>query len=332
MIRHSFRALALLAALCALWLAWVIVVPVNPPRQPYSVTVGPNRTMIQLARTLEDDGAIRNRWVMVALSRMMGVDRKLKPGMYQFGAATAMWQYLSRFGDGHPDQSSVTIIEGWNFRQFRTALQKESDLRQDSAGWSESRLLAELGISGEVAEGMFFPSTYFYTPGSSDLDIYRRAYQSMQQQLQTVWEARSAEVPYSSPYELLTMASLVEKETAHESDRGMVASVFVNRLRVGMRLQTDPSVIYGMGERYRGNIGKADLRRDSPYNTYTRAGLPPTPIALPGRASLDAAANPTPSRALYFVAKGDGSGESHFSETLDEHNAAVRQYILKKGS
>jgi len=331
MIRHLLRVLALLAALAAVWLAWVIVVPVNPPGQPYTVTVGPNRTMMQLARTLENDGAIRNRWVLVALSRMMGVDRRLKPGMYQFGSATAMWQYLSRFGDGHPDQSSVTIIEGWNFRQFRNALRKESDLRQDTADWSEQRLLTELGISATAAEGLFFPSTYFYTPGSSDLEVYRRAYQSMQQQLQTVWEARRADLPYTSPYELLIMASLIEKETAHEEDRGMVASVFVNRLRVGMRLQTDPAVIYGMGERYRGNIGKADLRRDTPYNTYTRAGLTPTPISLPGRASLDAAANPAPSRALYFVAKGDGSGQSQFSETLDEHNAAVREYILKKG-
>lgn len=331
MIRSFLRVLALLAALIAAWLAWVVVVPVHPPKQPYTVTVGPNRTMMQLARTLEEDGAVRNRWVMVALSRVMGVDRKLKPGLYQFGASTAMWQYLSRFADGHPDQSSVTIIEGWTFRQFRRALLKETDLVHATADWSDARILAELGGSGSEAEGLFFPSTYFYTPGSTDLEVLRRAYQSMQQQLQTVWEARAPDLPYSSPYELLIMASLVEKETAHEEDRGMVASVFVNRLKVGMRLQTDPSVIYGMGERYRGNITKSDLRRDTPYNTYTRNGLTPTPIALPGRASLDAAAQPAQSRALYFVAKGDGSGSSQFSETLDEHNAAVRQYILKKG-
>ncbi|UDM15460.1 endolytic transglycosylase MltG [Vogesella sp. XCS3] len=331
MIRPALRLFSLLAALFALWLAWVIVVPVTPDRQPYTVTVGLNRTMTQLARTLEDDGAVRNRYVMVALSRVMGVDRKLKPGLYQFGGATAMWQYLNRFADGHPDQSSVTIIEGWRFAQFRNALRKEDDLRQDTAGWSDSRLLAELGVASDSAEGLFFPSTYFYTPGSSDLDVYRRAYQSMQQQLQTVWEARAADLPYTTPYELLTMASLIEKETAHEADRPMVASVFVNRLKIGMRLQTDPSVIYGMGARYNGNIAKADLRRDTPYNTYTRAGLTPTPIALPGRAALDAAANPAQSRALYFVAKGDSSGTSQFSETLDEHNAAVRDYILKKG-
>ncbi|SCK06692.1 endolytic transglycosylase MltG [Vogesella sp. LIG4] len=331
MIRQIFQALALLATLLALWLAWVVVVPVVPPKQPYAVTVGPNRTMSQVARALEEDGAIRNRWVMSLLSRMMGVDRRLKPGLYQFGNATAMWQYLSRFGEGHPDQSSVTIIEGWNLRQFRRALQRENDLQHDTADWSDSQILAAMGINGGVAEGLFFPSTYFYTPGSSDMAVYKQAFHALQQQLQAAWEGRAADAPYTNAYQLLIMASLVEKETASEADRGMVASVFVNRLRVGMRLQTDPSVIYGMGEQYHGSIGKADLRRDTPYNTYTRDGLPPTPIALPGRASLQAAANPTPSHALYFVAKNDGSGESKFSETLDEHNAAVRQYILKKG-
>jgi len=323
------RILAAFALLFALWLAWVVAVPVTPPGSPYTVSVAPNRTMGQLARTLEEDGAIRNRWVMVAISRMMGSDRKLRAGLYQFSGATALWQYLSRFNDGHPDQASVTIIEGWTFRQFRAALRDEEDLRQDSAGWSEQRLLAELGMSEGSVEGLFFPSTYYYLPGSSDVELLRRANQTLMQQLQTVWESRAADLPYQTPYQLLIMASLIEKETAHEEDRSMVASVFVNRLRIGMRLQTDPAVIYGMGERYRGRIGKDALRRDTPYNTYTRAGLTPTPIALVSRAALDAAAHPAPSRALYFVSRGDGS--TQFSETLDEHNEAVRQYILKKG-
>ena len=329
MLRFLGRCVSLLFLLSALWLVWVIVVPVTPPASPYTVSVAANRTMGQLARTLQDDGAVRNRWVMVALSRMMGSDRKLRAGLYQFSGPTAMWQYLSRFDDGHPDQGSVTIIEGWTFRQFRAALRREDDLRQDTAQWDDARLLAELGLSESSAEGLFFPSTFYYLPGSSDLELLRRANQSLMQQLQTVWEARDPGLPYQSPYQLLTMASLVEKETSRAEDRVMVASVFVNRLRVGMRLQTDPSVIYGMGERYQGRIGRDALRRDTPYNTYTRAGLTPTPIALVSRAALDAAAHPATSRALYFVARGDGS--SAFSETLDQHNAAVRKYILKKG-
>lgn len=330
MLRLIGRTLAVLSLLFTLWLAWVVVVPVSPPASPYTVSVAQNRTMGQLARTLYADDAIRSQWVMIAISRMMGSDRKLKAGLYQFSGATALWQYLSRFNDGHPDQGSVTIIEGWTFRQFRAALRREDDLRQDTAGWSEQRLLAELGLSdGSSSEGLFFPSTYYYLPGSSDLELLRRANHTLTQQLQTVWEGRAPDLPYQTPYQLLIMASLIEKETSREEDRAMVASVFVNRLRVGMRLQTDPAVIYGMGERYQGRIGKEGLRRDTPYNTYTRDGLTPTPIALVSRAALDAAAHPAESRALYFVARGDGT--TQFTETLDDHNAAVRKYILKKG-
>ena len=318
------RILAAFALLFALWLAWVVAVPVTPPGSPYTVSVAPNRTMGQLARTLEEDGAIRNRWVMVAISRMMGSDRKLKAGLYQFSGATALWQYLSRFNDGHPDQASVTIIEGWTFRQFRAALRDEEDLRQDSATWSEQRLLAELGMTEGSVEGLFFPSTYYYLPGSSDVELLRRANQTLMQQLQTVWESRAADLPYQTPYQLLIMASLIEKETAREEDRSMVASVFVNRLRIGMRLQTDPTVIYGLGSRFDGNLRKRDLLADGPYNTYTRAGLPPTPISLPGRASIEAALKPAQTNALYFVARGDGT--SHFSNSLGEHNRAVDRY------
>lgn len=330
MLRIFGRALAALMLLLAVWLAWVVVVPVAPPANPYTVSVAANRTMSQLARTLEADGAIRSSTVMVAISRLIGSDRKLKAGLYQFSGSTAMWQYLVRFRDGHPDQGSITIIEGWTFRQFREALRREDDLKQDTANWSEERILAELGISQGKAEGLFFPSTYFYLPGSSDLEVLRRANDTLMQQLETVWQTRAADLPYQTPYELLIMASLIEKETAQESERPMVASVFVNRLKIGMRLQTDPAVIYGMGSRYQGRIGKEGLRRDTPYNTYTRGGLTPTPIALVSRAALDAAAKPAQSKALYFVARGDGT--SQFSETLDEHNAAVRQFILKKGS
>ncbi|MDN0084432.1 endolytic transglycosylase MltG [Crenobacter sp. SG2305] len=329
MLKLFVRLIAALLVAAALWLAWVVAVPVPLPQSPYNVIVGPNRTLRQVAYMLERDGLIRNRWVMIALARVGGTDRKIKAGLYEISSPVAMWQLLKRFAEGNPDQASVTVLEGWSFRQFRAVIDREPDLKHDTRGLTEEALLVSIGAPEPRAEGLFFPSTYFFVPGSSDLDLYRRAYRTMQQQLGSAWAQRSVNLPYRSPYELLTMASLVEKETSHEADRPSVAAVFANRLNIGMRLQTDPSVIYGMGAAYHGNISRADLRRDTPYNTYTRSGLTPTPIALPGRAALEAAAHPADTRALYFVARGDGS--SQFSETLDEHNAAVRKYILKKG-
>lgn len=321
----------LLAVLTAVaWLSWVVVIPVDLPQSPYKLTIGPNRTLGQVARTLADEGVIRNRNIMMLLGRMQGMDRKIKAGLYQFSDSASMWDILQRLADGHPDEASLTLIEGWNFRQFRQAIDRNPDIKHEARDLTDAQLLQQLGLDGVQAEGLFFPSTYLFTPGSSDLELYRRAYNTMQQKLDAAWSSRKADLPYHTPYELLIMASLVEKETSLDADRPLVAAVFVNRLNKGMRLQTDPSVIYGMGSAYHGNISKADLRRDTPYNTYTRNGLTPTPIAMPGKAALEAAANPANSSALYFVAKGDGS--SYFSATLDEHNQAVRKYILKKGS
>ncbi|KUM04926.1 endolytic transglycosylase MltG [Chromobacterium subtsugae] len=320
----------LIVLLCAAgWLAWAALLPVALPEGGYKLLVGPNRTMKQIARTLEQDGAIRNRQLMTALARLSGADRKVKAGLYRFQGPQSMLDVLQRLVQGHPDEASVTAIEGWTFRQLRQALDRNPDVQHEAKPLSDAEVMAQLGMPGASPEGLFFPSTYLFTPGASDLDIYRQAFNVMQQQLNAAWAARKADLPYRTPYELLTMASLIEKETSSDADRGMVASVFVNRLKKGMRLQTDPSVIYGMGASYQGNIGKADLRRDTPYNTYTRAGLTPTPISLPGKAALYAAAQPAESDALYFVARGDGS--SQFSSTLEQHNQAVRKYILKKG-
>ncbi|QEL56424.1 endolytic transglycosylase MltG [Chromobacterium paludis] len=320
----------LLLLLCAAaWLGWAVLMPVSLPDAGYKLLVGPNRTMKQIARSLEQDGAIRSQQVLVALARLSGTDRKIKAGLYRFQGPQSLLDVLLRLKEGQPDEASLTTIEGWTFRQFRQAVNRSPDLSHDAKHLSDADLMRDLGMPGASPEGLFFPSTYLFTPGASDMDLYRLAFQKMQQQLAAAWAARKPGLPYRTPYELLTMASLVEKETAREADRPMVASVFVNRLKLGMRLQTDPSVIYGMGDSYQGTIGKADLRRDTPYNTYTRAGLTPTPIALPGKAALYAAAQPAESTALYFVARGDGS--SQFSSTLDEHNQAVRKYILKKG-
>ncbi|MGC0152427.1 endolytic transglycosylase MltG [Chromobacterium vaccinii] len=320
----------LLLLLClAGWLAWAALLPVELPAGGYKLLVGPNRTMKQIARTLEQDGAIRNRQLLVALARLDGADRRIKAGLYRFQGPQSMLDVLLRLSQGRPDEASLTTIEGWTFRQFRQALDRSPDIVHDARPLSDAELMRRLGAPDASPEGLFFPSTYLFTPGVSDMDLYRQAFSTMEQQLAAAWAARKLELPYRTPYELLTMASLIEKETSSEADRPMVAAVFVNRLKKGMRLQTDPSVIYGMGAGYQGNIGKADLRRDTPYNTYTRAGLTPTPIAMPGKAALYAAAQPAETDALYFVARGDGS--SQFSSTLEQHNQAVRKYILKKG-
>jgi UPF0755 protein len=322
----------LLAALLLFfsWLAWVVWVPVDLPSASYSLTVGPNRTLSQVVRGLKQAGLIKNRTVMIVLARLDGTERNIKTGLYRFDAPVSMWAILARLRAGQPDEASVTVIEGWNFHQFRALLDRSPDLQHQTRDWSDSQILTALSADLPNPEGLFFPSTYYFTPGSSDLEVFRRAYQTMQQQLDVAWQGRSLILPLTSPYQLLILASLVEKETARDQDREMVSAVFVNRLKQPMRLQTDPSVIYGMGDAYKGHISKADLKRDTPYNTYTRDGLTPTPIALPGTASLQAAAHPAASRALYFVARGDGS--SYFSETLAEHNGAVRKYILKKGN
>jgi UPF0755 protein len=324
------RLLLIVLLLSSSWLVWVVWVPVVLPSSPYNITVGPNRTLSQVVRSLQQEGIVRSRGVMVALARIQGTDRHIKAGLYRFNGTASMWDILQRFADGRPDEASVTVIEGWTFTQFRQIVDASPDVQHATQGMSNAQILEQIGVNAPAAEGLFFPSTYYFTPGSSDIDLYKRAYATMQHRLMLAWQARSAGLPLSSPYQLLTLASLIEKETARESDRPMVSAVFVNRLKKGMRLQTDPSVIYGMGEHYDGHIGKADLKRDTPYNTYTRDGLTPTPIALPGDAALLAAAHPAASDVLYFVASGEGG--SYFSQTLEQHNGAVRKFILKKGN
>ena len=226
--------------------------------------------------------------------------------------------------EGRVSQAQISIIEGTTFRQLRNLLDADPDLRHDSTAMSETDILQRVGAPEAHAEGLFFPDTYYFASGASDLAILKRAYQTMQQRLQESWQQRSPGLPLQTPYQALILASIVEKETGQASDRDMIAGVFINRLRRGMRLQTDPSVIYGMGDKFDGNLRKRDLLTDTPYNTYTRAGLPPTPIALPGLAALQATLHPAKTDALYFVARGDGS--SVFSKSLAQHNRAVAKY------
>ena len=248
----------------------------------------------------------------------------IKAGSYELEAGITPYRLLAKLARGEEALRAVTLVEGWNFRQFRAALQKEDVLKPDTRGLADEAVMTLLGRPGQHPEGRFFPDTYTYAKGSSDVAVLKRAMRAMDKRLAAAWAQRSPAAVVKTPDEALILASIVEKETGKAVDRPLVAAVFSNRLRVGMPLQTDPTVIYGLGAAFDGNLRKKDLQADTPWNTYTRAGLPPTPIAMPGKASLLAAVQPAPSKALYFVARGDGS--SQFSSNLDEHNRAVNKY------
>ncbi len=262
--------------------------------------------------------------LLYAWFRISGQARRIRAGSYEIDAGTSPRQLLAKMVQGDEALEQVRFIEGWTLRQVRAELARAPALKPTSAGLNDADLMSALGAPGVAGEGRFFPDTYAYSRGVSDLTVLRRAHRAMQQKLAAVWAARAPDTPLKSADEALVLASIVEKETGSAADRGLVAGVFANRLRIGMPLQTDPSVIYGLGLGFDGNLRKRDLLADTPFNTYTRGGLPPTPIALPGLASLRAAVRPDATKALYFVARGDGS--SVFSASLAEHNRAVNQY------
>ncbi|QGZ37730.1 UPF0755 protein [Pseudoduganella flava] len=258
------------------------------------------------------------------LARFTGKSAKLKAGSYELKPGTTPLRLIDQLVRGEFAQESLTIIEGWTFRQMRQAIAAHQGLKHDTVSLSDRELMARIGSDYKEPEGLFFPDTYLFAKGASELQIYKQAHAALLQHLSAAWEKRAADLPYKDAYQALTMASIVEKETGQKSERAMIAAVFVNRLKLGMMLQTDPTVIYGLGDRFDGNIRKKDLETDTPYNTYTRAGLPPTPIALPGQQSLSAALAPAKSGALYFVSRGNGT--SQFSDNLTDHNRAVNQY------
>lgn len=273
-------------------------------------------------------------WALNAWFRLSGESRQIQAGSYEIGPGTSPEALLDKLVRGEQALRSVTLVEGWNIRQVLAALQSadhliddlETEPRRLDDPAAAAVLMRRLGLSGAHPEGRFFPDTYLYPKNSLASGVLRQAAAAMDRELAVAWSARQPDLPLRRPEDLLTLASIVEKETGRAADRPEIAGVFINRLRIGMRLQTDPTVIYGLGSAFDGNLRRRDLEADTPYNTYTRAGLPPTPIALPGRAALQAAAQPAQTRAIYFVARGDGS--SQFSATLDEHNRAVRQYQL----
>ena len=273
-------------------------------------------------------GVIEDAQVFVLLGRSMGLSGKIKYGNYQLTQPVSMVELMEIVSKGRVVHSDLAIIEGWTFKQFREALNANPKLRHDSVSLSDAEIMQRIGAVEKHPEGLFFPDTYNFPAGSSDIALIKRAYQNMQRHLQEAWQARDKNLPLETPYQALILASIIEKETGKASERTMIASVFVNRLRIGMKLQTDPTVIYGIGDKYDGNIRKRDLLQDTTYNTYTRYGLTPTPIALPGKESINAALHPATSSALYFVARGDGS--SQFSDSLLDHNKAVGRYQLNQ--
>ena len=332
MVRAFTRLLMVAVLLAGLTLAagfWWLYSPMTlklpAGSQVLDLEIEPGTRPAQVAQAVVASGAQTPVQLLQWWFRVSGQARQIKAGSYEITPGMTPRKLLAMLVRGDQSLKSITLVEGWNFRQVREALQKAELLAQDSMGLEPEMIMEKLGRPGIHPEGRFFPDTYTYAKGSSDLAILKRAAKAMDKRLDAAWALRPLDTPLTSPEQALTLASIVEKETGKPSDRGQIAGVFVNRLRIGMLLQTDPTVIYGMGDKFDGNIRKRDLQTDTPYNTYTRAGLPPTPIAMPGKAALLAAVQPTATKALYFVARGDGS--SQFSATLDEHNRAVNKYI-----
>jgi UPF0755 protein len=302
------------------WINWPLVLA-SPV---LDLSIDPGTSPKTVSQVIVDAGVQTRPALLFWWFRLSGDARQIKAGSYELEEGITPRQLLRKLVRGEEALRAVTLVEGWNFRQVREALSKAEQLTPDSRALSPESIMKELGSTARHPEGRFFPDTYTYAKGSSDLAVLRRALHAMDKRLQAAWQARAANSPLRNPEELLILASIVEKETGKAADRPMIAGVFSNRLRTGMLLQTDPTVIYGLGEKFDGNLRRRDLQTDTPWNTYTRAGLPPTPIAMPGKASLMAAANPAATQAVYFVARGDGS--SQFSTTLEEHNRAVNKY------
>jgi UPF0755 protein len=309
--------------------AWYATTPVAVARLPAEFEVPSGARFRGAAQAIETSGVAVGRLQFELLARVLGRDQDIKAGSYELASAPTPLELLDKLTRGDVTQAELRFIEGRTFRQLRAALDAAPFLRHDTQGLTDAQLLQKIDARATHPEGLFFPDTYLFSRGTSDLRVLSRAYQAMQRHLAKEWEARDTTVPYKTPYEALIMASIVEKETGRADERERIAGALVNRLRIGMLLQVDPTVIYGLGETFDGNLKKVHLQTDGPYNSYMRGGLPPTPIAAAGLASLRAALRPARTAALYYVSRGDGSSE--FSRTLEEHNRAVRKYQLNAG-
>jgi UPF0755 protein len=323
-IGQVFGTLLVLLALLSAAIAWWAIRPLSLASQTVDISIEPQTTVRGIAQVVAESGVDVEPVLLYGFFRISGQSRKLRAGSYEISQGESVLDLLRKLSRGEESLKAVGLIDGWTFKQFRAALAKAPNLNHDSQGLSDAELMARLGKPGVAPEGRFFPDTYTYGKGASELRVMQRALNAMDKQLATAWAQRDSSIILKTPDDALVLASIVEKETGKESDRGMISSVFHNRLRINMPLQTDPTVIYGMGDAFDGNLRRTDLQSDHSWNTYTRKGLPPTPIAMPGRNALRATMHPDTSKALYFVARGDGS--SAFSETLEAHNAAVNRY------
>lgn len=327
-MRRFFLTIFLLGAFVALgagaWALWWVNQPLKLPAPSVDLSVEPGTTPRGIAQAVADTGVEVQPQLLYWWFRFSGQDRQIRAGSYELERGLTPRTLLAVLVRGEEATRSVVLVEGWNFRQVRSALAKSEQLKADTMGLTDDALMVKLGKPGVHPEGRFFPDTYTYSKGSTDVALLQRAMRAMDKKLEAAWAARATDVPLKSADEALILASIVEKETGKAIDRAEIAAVFANRLRVGMPLQTDPTVIYGLGTGFAGNLRKRDLQADTPWNTYLRTGLPPTPIAMPGKAALLAAVQPARSRSLYFVSRGDGT--SQFSSSLDEHNRAVNKY------
>ncbi len=327
-MRRFFLTIFLLGAFVALgagaWSLWWVNQPLKLPAPSVDLSVEPGTTPRGIAQAVADAGvSVPPQWLYWWF-RVSGQDRQIRAGSYELDRGLTPRTLLAVLVRGEEATRSVVLVEGWNFRQVRAALAKADQLKPDTMGLADDALMDRLGRPGVAAEGRFFPDTYTYSKGSTDIAVLQRAMRAMDKKLEAAWAARASDLPLKTADEALILASIVEKETGKANDRAEIAAVFANRLRVGMPLQTDPTVIYGLGPAFDGKLRKRDLQADTPWNTYTRPGLPPTPIAMPGKAALLAAVQPASSRSLYFVSRGDGT--SQFSSSLDDHNRAVNKY------
>ncbi len=332
-----FRLLGLIVLILSFVIAWFWMglrsfenSSVNPSKDVAVFDIEPGMNLRSIAATLHSYGLLERPQYFVWLARLGGQARRIQAGEYEIPPGMTVKTLLGDFTSGKVRQHGFTIVEGWTFRQMMAAVSASKELRHTLNGFSDEQIMQRLGVPGEHPEGRFLPDTYFFPKGTMDVEFLKRAYHAMRQYLDHAWQQRRLDLPYETPYEALIMASIVEKETAVADERVAIAGVFVRRLEKGMRLQTDPTVIYGLGGDYNGNLRRRDLKRDTPYNTYTRKGLTPTPIAMPSAGAIDAAFDPASGDALYFVAKGDGS--HHFSATVEEHNRAVKRFQIRNRS
>ena len=310
------------------WLFFYAKTPLNLSPQAQEISIKPNSGLKSIAKQLVVQKVIKNALPFVILGRVLGKEPYLQAGDYTLNKNVSPYQLLLSLNHGKSTQGSITFIEGKTFKLMRAKLAKNDAVKSTIADLTDAEVMRVVGKGEKHAEGLFFPDTFYFDRNTADIVLLKRAYESMQSKLTSAWANRADNLPYKNSYEALIMASIIEKETGKASERPMIAGVFLNRLRIGMRLQTDPTVIYGMGDKYNGNIRRKDLLTDTIYNTYTRDGLPPTPIAMPGLAAIEAALHPEKTKALYFVGKGEGSHA--FSDSLLEHNRAVAKYQLKR--